>query len=293
MGASASTNISTKDASIISDTVATCPAVTANNQLIIKKLDAGCPDWCGPGNCHLNIGQQASVSGECVINSVIDQASEALAKMGADSEAGFGIAASTNASTIKTDLKSKLDAACGDVSAQNKIEAEDIKTRVCDAKILQFADAKSKCQLDLIQKAIDKSTIDLKSGAKGATLASMLGFGSLGILIIAGIGIGGYYAYQSSQDQEGGDSIFDTPVFSLPDSTTSWTLWIIVGLCLVVLIMWFNKPNAPQIIPVQPRRSNIKHINQKYDDIGPSQQLINDYSMPYHTSLNNYYETLL
>lgn len=207
MGAAISTNVSRTENEIISKAVNQCKRGTASNELYLKGITHDPAPTCK--NPTFSVQQSAVVDADCFINALQNNMADTIKKMQATTQAGFGIAGSTNIDEGKQKINAALTNSCGGVSATQVIDAKDITSRACDMTFIQNATAQSKCKIDALQDAALKTESNMDAGATGASLASIL-FGSgssvivwiIGLVVVLGI-IGGIGYYMQSDSDSG------------------------------------------------------------------------------------------
>src|SRR5580704_15179831 len=107
MGAAASTNVSTSQTSVISDSINSCQQASGSNTVNISGLRYTQPPNCPAGNtgAALNITQGATVDANCLISAMVKNMSSNYNNMSTQAQAGFGIAASTNVATNQQNIQ--------------------------------------------------------------------------------------------------------------------------------------------------------------------------------------------
>uniref|UniRef100_A0A6C0LR29 Myristylated IMV envelope protein n=1 Tax=viral metagenome TaxID=1070528 RepID=A0A6C0LR29_9ZZZZ len=166
MGASGSINKSIIQTDVITEAYSKCPNVVASNELDIKNVTFKCNSHCGP-NCKIVFSQDAGIDATCLITNLQDVMAETISKMNADAQTGLGLAVTKNKNEIKTQLKNKIDASCGNLSSVNKANISDTIMEACEWRIPQNATIKTSCEINTLQKIATKNKTEQKGNSTG------------------------------------------------------------------------------------------------------------------------------
>jgi len=236
MGAQTSVNISKQSTNVVGKASQKCAESKINQITDIDLLDFECPEWCGSKDCSLNITQDVAVEADCVLNTAVDMAASNLAQSESKVQGGFGIQTNWSETEIKQNIENQLNSECGNTDSSQIQRYKTMKVKACNMNLMQNMSAQTQCKLATMQKLAADAVTKIKSETEGASLASLLGFGSLGLFVVLLIGGGAYYAY-SSQDGGLSDSIFDT---SMIGGTITWTTWILIAVVIVLIIISYG-----------------------------------------------------
>ncbi|RYE17214.1 MAG: hypothetical protein EOP45_16210, partial [Sphingobacteriaceae bacterium] len=178
MGATASTNKTSVEQDIVSQSYNSCPAITANNSVAMKNVTFAPNATCKDSN--FDITQTAAVDATCLISALQQNTADAVSKLSATAQGGLGFSASTNVSDIKTQLTNKVENDCKSVSASNNADLTNVTITACNFRTIQNANAKSACQINSLQKSAASASTTADATATGLTLASFLtGYNSI------------------------------------------------------------------------------------------------------------------
>ncbi len=183
MGASVATNYEKSHTSLMEESISKCPSVSVSGKINIKHMKFDPPATCKDSNFDIN--QTAGVDADCLMKTMQEGLINKVIKSDTSAQAGVGFSKSTNETDIKNDLTAKLVNDCGSVSASQETDLYDLNIRACNFKLVQGTNAKSRCELNSIQKLSDKLDLTTKTKAEGITLFSPLIIG--GVVIACGV----------------------------------------------------------------------------------------------------------
>ena len=215
MGASASTNVSKIRNDITSQAYQSCPGSNVSNTAVLNGVKYTMPQWCPAGSPGFDIDQTASIDATCFLGSLQSSIAESTAKLSAQAQAGLGLSASTDKSTVENQLKSQIDQKCAGYSTSNAAQLNDVTVDACQFRLVQNASQNLACQINASQQTADSVATSLASEAKGGSLFGDLfgGFGGIGkwiiiiVVILAVLGlIGGIIAAVVKSKGKKGDA---------------------------------------------------------------------------------------
>lgn len=159
---------------------AKCPTVTCANT-----ADMGRVVISGRGNT-VRVKQKCYADSKCALDAALDAGSQTVAEASSSAKAGIGIAASDTRQKIKTELENQMNASCGTTEAINTYKDQGIKFTSGSSgnlyEVIQLGDAKSNCQMNLMNKLVQK--LDAKATSEAAGLDPTMIIALIAVVVV-------------------------------------------------------------------------------------------------------------